>query len=59
MLPVLYNNNYHIVQSPGQVINLAEMNHAVRTIRIDAEPLPEQIRQRLGDSTGLWRAKHR
>ena len=54
MLPVLYNNNYQFVQSPGQVIILVEMNHAVRTIRIDGEPLPEQIRPWLGDSIGRW-----
>lgn len=54
MLPVLYNNNYQFVQSPGQVIILVEMNHAVRTIRIDAQPLPEQIRPWLGDSIGHW-----
>jgi hypothetical protein len=54
MLPVLYNNNYQFVQSPGQVIILVEMNHAVRTIRIDSEPLPEQIRPWLGDSVGHW-----
>jgi hypothetical protein len=54
MLPVLYNNNYQFVQSPGQVMILVEMNHAVRTIRIDGEPLPEQIRPWLGDSIGHW-----
>ncbi len=54
MLPVLYNNNYQFVQSPGQVMILVEMNHAVRTIRIDGEPLPKQIRPWLGDSIGHW-----
>ncbi|MEH6569965.1 MAG: hypothetical protein V7709_12875 [Halioglobus sp.] len=54
MLPVLYNNNYQIIQSPGQVMILVEMNHAVRTIRIEAKSLPEQIRPWLGDSIGHW-----
>ncbi|MBT4518432.1 MAG: hypothetical protein HOC23_00385 [Halieaceae bacterium] len=54
MLPVLYNNNYQIVQSPGVVMILVEMNHNVRTIRIDGEPLPPQIRPWLGDSIGHW-----
>lgn len=54
MLPVLYNNNYQFVQTPGQVTILVEMNHAVRTIRIDGEPLPPQIRPWLGDSIGHW-----
>lgn len=54
MIPVLYNNNYQIVQSPGQVLILVEMNHNVRTIRIDGEPLPASIRPWLGDSIGHW-----
>jgi len=54
MLPVLYNNNYQFVQTPGQVMILVEMNHAVRTIRIEGEPLPEPIRPWLGDSIGHW-----
>ena len=54
MLPVLYNNNYQFVQTPGQVLILVEMNHNVRTIRLDAEPLPRAIRPWLGDSTGRW-----
>ncbi|MBL4821058.1 MAG: hypothetical protein JKY98_08755 [Gammaproteobacteria bacterium] len=54
MLPVLYNNNYQFVQTPGQVMILVEMNHAVRTIRIESEPLPESIRPWLGDSIGHW-----
>jgi hypothetical protein len=28
MLPVLYNNNYQIVQSPGHVMIMIEMNHS-------------------------------
>ena len=54
MLPVEYNNNYQIVQTPGQVMILVEMNHSVRTIRINGEPLPAQIRPWLGDSIGHW-----
>ncbi len=54
MLPVLYNNNYQIVQSPGHVMIMVEMNHNVRTIRIEGEPLPEMIRPWLGDSIGHW-----
>jgi hypothetical protein len=54
MLPVEYNNNYQIVQTPGQVMILVEMNHAVRTIRIGGAPLPGQIRPWLGDSIGHW-----
>jgi hypothetical protein len=54
MLPVLYNNNYQFVQTPEQVLILVEMNHNVRTIRLDAEPLPRAIRPWLGDSTARW-----
>lgn len=54
MLPVLYNNNYQFIQTPDQVKILVEMNHAIRTIRLKGEPLPEQIRPWLGDSIGHW-----
>jgi len=54
MLPVLYNNNYQIVQSPGHVMIMIEMNHAVRTIRIDGNALPPSITPWLGDSVGHW-----
>jgi len=35
MLPILYNNHYQIVQSPGYVMILVEMVHDVRIIRLD------------------------
>ncbi len=54
MLPVLYNNHYQFVQSPGHVMILVEMNHNVRTIRIGGEPLPAEIKPWLGDSVGHW-----
>lgn len=54
MLPVLYNNHYQIVQSPGFVMILVEMNHDVRMIRIGGEPLPSEVRPWLGDSIGHW-----
>ncbi len=54
MLPVLYNNYYQIVQSPGYVVILVEMNHDARIIRIDGEQLPASIRPWLGDSIGHW-----
>ena len=54
MLPVLYNNNYQFIQTPDQVLILVEMNHSVRNIRLDAEPLPEMIRPWMGDSIGHW-----
>ena len=54
MIPVEYNNNYQIVQSPGEVKIVVEMNHSVRNIRIDGKPLPTQIRPWMGDSIGHW-----
>lgn len=54
MLPVVYNNHYQFVQSPGHVMILVEMNHNVRTIRLHGQPLPENIRPWLGDSIGHW-----
>ncbi len=54
MLPVLYNNNYQFAQSPGHVMVLVEMNHNVRTLRLNAEPLPAQIQPWFGDSLARW-----
>jgi hypothetical protein len=55
MLPEPYNNNYQIVQSPGYVAILAEMNHDVRVIPTGAvPPLPAKISQWHGDSRGHW-----
>ena len=54
-MPGAYNNNYQIVQSPGHVALLAEMNHDVRIIPLDGRPhLPQRLRQWLGDSRGRW-----
>ena len=54
MLPILYNNHYQIVQSPGYVMILVEMVHDARIIRIDADPLPSVHAPWLGDSIGHW-----
>jgi len=54
MLPILYNNHYQIVQSPGYVMILVEMVHDARIIRIDAEPLPAVMSPWMGDSIGRW-----
>lgn len=54
MLPILYNNHYQIVQSPGYVMILVEMVHDARIIRIDDEPLPAALQPWLGDSIGRW-----
>ena len=54
MLPVLYNNNYQIVQTPEHVMILVEMVHDVRIVRINGTHAPPTVRQWLGDSIGRW-----
>jgi hypothetical protein len=55
MLPGAYNNNYQIVQTPGNVMILVEMIHHVRVIPLDGRPhLPENVRQWMGDYRGRW-----
>ena len=54
MLPVLYNNNYQIVQNKDHVLILVEMNHDVRTVRLNGTHPPPQVKKWLGDSIGWW-----
>jgi hypothetical protein len=55
MLPEPYNNNYKIVQSPGLVTILVEMNHDARVIPVDGRPpLSSPIAQWTGSSRGRW-----
>jgi len=54
MLPVLYNNNYQIVQTPDTIAIEVEMIHDARIIRMNASHGPSNIRKWLGDSVGHW-----
>jgi len=54
MLPVLYNNNYQIVQTPDAVMILVEMIHDVRVIRLNGQHAPSNIRFLFGDSIGHY-----
>ena len=54
MLPVLYNNNYQIVQTPDAVMIMVEMVHDVRVVRMTGTHAPRNVRQWLGDSVGHW-----
>src|SRR5262249_42932996 len=54
MLPVLYNNNYQIVQTPTHVMILVEMVHDARVIRMNGTHLPKDVTPWLGDSIGHW-----
>jgi hypothetical protein len=55
MLPEPYNNNYRIVQTPGYVTILVEMNHDARVIPLEPRPhLSPAIQQWTGDSRGRF-----
>jgi hypothetical protein len=54
MLPLAYNNNYQIVQTPDYVIIRIEMTSDLRIIRIDGDPLPDALHRWMGDSVGHW-----
>jgi hypothetical protein len=54
MLPVLYNNNYQIVQTPDSIMILVEMVHDVRVVRMNQQHLPPDLKKWLGDSVGRW-----
>ena len=54
-LPTNNNNNYEIVQTPGQVAILQEEIHETRIIPLDGSPhLHSSVRQWLGDPRGHW-----
>jgi hypothetical protein len=49
------NNELQIVQGPGWVALLHEINHDTRVIPTDGRPhIPQSIRQYQGDSVGHW-----
>jgi len=55
MVPMGYNNAYHIMQSPGYVAIVYEVIHDIRIIPLDGRPaLGGSIRQWWGDSRGRW-----
>jgi hypothetical protein len=55
MLPEPYNSNYRVVQGPGYVAILVEMNHETRIIPLDGRPhLSANVSQWTGDSRGHW-----
>jgi hypothetical protein len=55
MMPLGYNNNVQILQSPGYVVIVHEMIHEPRIIPTDARPhLGPKLRQWLGDPRGRW-----
>ena len=55
MMPTIYGNSYHIVQSPGFVAIRYEMVHETRIIPLDGRPhLGEALRPYMGDGRGHW-----
>ena len=54
MLPLMYNNNYQIVQNKDTVMILVEMVHDVRVIRIGGQHPPTPLRKWMGDSVGHY-----
>lgn len=50
-----YNNGFQILQAPGYVAIMHEMNHSVRVIPTGGQPHPPaNVHQYLGDSKGHW-----
>jgi hypothetical protein len=54
MLPVMYNNNYQIVQTKDAVLIEVEMVHDVRLVRLNAKHDPSNLKTWMGDSIGWW-----
>ena len=54
MMPVLYNNNYQIVQTADHVVILVEMVHDARIVRMNNTHPLANVRQWFGDSIGYW-----
>jgi len=54
MLPLMYNNNYQIVQTKDHVMILVEMVHDVRVIRLNAKHGPAALKRWMGDSIGRY-----
>jgi hypothetical protein len=50
-----YGSHYQILQGPGYVVLLSEVNHEARIIPLNGRPhLPQTIRQVYGDPRGRW-----
>ncbi len=54
MIPLLYNNNYQIVQTSDAVVILVEMVHDARVVRLNSKHRPSDVRTWMGDSIGWW-----
>jgi hypothetical protein len=55
MIPVMYGNDYQIVQAPGVVVIRYEIIHEARIIPLDGRPhVGPGIRAHMGDARGRW-----
>ena len=54
MLPILYNSNYQIVQTPEYFMILAEMVHDARIVRLNDNHHEDDFDKWMGDSVGWW-----
>jgi hypothetical protein len=54
MLPLMYNNNYKIVQSKDAVAIWVEMVHDVRVVRLNDKHRTDGVRPWFGDSIGRF-----
>lgn len=54
MMPMIYNNNYQIVQTDDYVMIMAEMMHDARIIRLNSEHQDPAIHKWMGDTVGHW-----
>lgn len=54
MMPIIYNNNYRIVQTSEYVVIMAEMINDARIIRLDSVHQPPAVYRWMGDSVGHW-----
>ena len=52
--PVLYNNNYRIVQGPDSVAIEVEMIHDTRIVHLNAKHRDDGVKQWMGDSIGWY-----
>jgi hypothetical protein len=55
MIPVMYGNNYQIIQSPGYVVITYEIVHETRVIPLDGRShVGAGVRAHMGDPRGRW-----
>jgi hypothetical protein len=52
--PVLYNNNYRLIQGKDSVAIMVEMIHDVRIVRIGGKHRNDGVRSWMGDSVGRY-----